>query len=65
MDKELLLLDSKLDYHLFLYKQLTEQLSSIQECATQGSIESYEALMADETLRDALLLKFIRFSAHH
>lgn len=61
MDKELLLLDSKLDYHLFLYKQLTEQLSSIQKCADQGSIESYEAMMADETLRDALLLKFILF----
>jgi hypothetical protein len=61
MDKELLLLNSKLDYHLFLYKQLTEQLSSIQKCAAQGSIESYESMLANETLRDALLLKFILF----
>ena len=61
MDKELLLLNSKLDYHLFLYKQLMEQMSSIQKMAQQNSIESYESMLADETLRDALLLKFILF----
>ncbi len=61
MDKELLLLNSKLDYHLFLYKQLTDQISSIQKFAQQNSIVSYEALLTNETLRDALLLKFILF----
>lgn len=61
MDRELLLLNSKLDYHLFLYKQLTDQILSIQKFVQQNKIISYEAMLANETLRDALLLKFILF----
>jgi hypothetical protein len=58
MAKELF---SKLDYHLFLYKQLTDQISSIQKLAKQNNIDSYETLIANETIRDLLLLKFIIF----
>lgn len=59
MDRELF--KSKLDYHLFLYKHLTDQIASIQKFVKQNNIVSYEAMLANETFRDVLLLKFILF----
>lgn len=59
MDNELF--NSKLDYHLFLYEQLTGQISSIEKIAKENRIDSFEALMGNEAIRDMLLLKFILF----
>lgn len=59
MDREMF--ESKLDYHLFLYEQLTSQMAVIQKTARQNEIASFETMMENETLRDVLLLKFILF----
>lgn len=57
MDREFL--DSKLDYHLFLYEQLSKQIAAIQKIVREHGITSFEALLENEPVRDSLLLKFI------
>lgn len=57
MDREFL--DSKLDYHLFLYEQLSKQIAAIQKIVREHSITDFEALLRNEPIRDLLLLKFI------
>lgn len=57
MDREFL--ESKLDYHLFLYEQLSNQIAAIQKIVREHGINSFEALMENGPVRDSLLLKFI------
>lgn len=51
--------DSRLDYHEFLYEQLTAQLAAIQKQASENHITSFESLQENQLVRDSLLLKFI------
>lgn len=46
MDREFL--DSKLDYHKFLYEQLTAQVSSIQAIVKAYQIVSFETMLEND-----------------